>query len=56
MAVDTMNNSLASMMYAWQAYHDLLTLLAQWRKCVSKNWVIIGLDNGLVPVGRQAII
>ena len=29
---------------------------AQWRIYASLNWVIIGSDNGLSPVRRQAII
>ena len=29
---------------------------AEWRIYASLNWVIIGSDNGLSPVRRQAII
>ena len=35
---------------------SLSVIEAEWRIYASLNWVIIGADNGLSPVQRQAII
>ena len=37
-------------------YGVIVTIEAEWRIYASLNWVIIGSDNGLSPVRRQAII
>ena len=34
----------------------MLVIVAEWRIYASLNWAIIGSDNGMSPVWRQAII